>query len=102
MSVPQHIVVDFIINEALKFPQIKKIVLFGSRARGESQPTSDYDLAIYTEDLLEDELAKFMLTLSEKKPTLCEFNFTLVSDETNPELLKRIKSEGKNLLDDIA
>jgi uncharacterized protein len=31
--------------------QIERVVLFGSRARGEAQPDSDYDVAVFLKDM---------------------------------------------------
>ena len=40
-------VLEQIIAVLRRFPQIEKAVLFGSRARGDYRPQSDYDIAIY-------------------------------------------------------
>lgn len=32
-------------------PRIERVVLFGSRARGDAQPDSDYDVAVFLKDL---------------------------------------------------
>lgn len=39
---------DYIINTIKKFPQIKKAVIFGSRAKGNFKPGSDIDIVDYT------------------------------------------------------
>jgi uncharacterized protein len=36
-------------------PRIERIVLFGSRARGDAQDDSDYDVAIFMHDLQDGE-----------------------------------------------
>jgi uncharacterized protein len=36
--------------DALYGDRIERIVLFGSRARGDHQPDSDYDIAVFIED----------------------------------------------------
>ena len=33
-----------------KYPQIEKVVVYGSRAKGNFKPTSDIDLTIYTSE----------------------------------------------------
>jgi predicted nucleotidyltransferase len=42
-------IVDDIVAIAEKYEMIKKIVLFGSRARGDNSKKSDIDLAIYAD-----------------------------------------------------
>jgi predicted nucleotidyltransferase len=37
--------------------RIERVVLFGSRARGEAGEDSDYDVAVFLRDLREDDLA---------------------------------------------
>jgi predicted nucleotidyltransferase len=32
-------------------PRIERVVLFGSRARGDARPDSDYDIAVFLKDL---------------------------------------------------
>lgn len=44
--------------ERLYGNRLARVVLFGSRARGEAQPDSDYDVAIFLRDL-EDRWAEF-------------------------------------------
>ena len=36
---------------ALYGPRIERIVLYGSRARGDARPDSDYDIAVFLRDL---------------------------------------------------
>ncbi|WP_256201110.1 nucleotidyltransferase domain-containing protein [Thermoanaerobacter thermocopriae] len=33
-----------------KYPQIKRVVIYGSRARGDFKPASDIDIAIFSEE----------------------------------------------------
>ena len=49
-------------------PRLARVVLFGSRARGEARPDSDYDVAIFVEDLT-DRWAEF----DRIEPILTEF-----------------------------
>jgi predicted nucleotidyltransferase len=37
----------------------KKVILFGSRARGDNSPVSDYDIAVFAEDLSPLDKARF-------------------------------------------
>ncbi len=92
MSIRSEDVLTFIKKEASKYPQIKKIVLFGSRARKEERLASDYDLAIYQQEDFDD--AKFQLDCIDNKPTLCKLDFVTISSSLSAELLKRIETEG--------
>lgn len=69
----------------------QKVILFGSRARGDYRPTSDIDLAVYgiPQTLQPD----FWLEM-EKLPTLLKFDIVYIQPETNPQLLKNIKQDG--------
>lgn len=42
---------DGVIEAAKEFSTIKKVVLFGSRARGDNKLRSDIDLAVFEEEL---------------------------------------------------
>ncbi|ADD02941.1 DNA polymerase beta domain protein region [Thermoanaerobacter italicus Ab9] len=39
-----------------KYPQIKRVIIYGSRARGDFKPASDIDIAIFSEEDLSPEL----------------------------------------------
>ena len=45
---------------AFNYPNIYKIILFGSRARGDFRSSSDIDLAIFSKDESSLEVANFM------------------------------------------
>lgn len=55
--------IDDILKTILKYTDVKRIILFGSRARGDFQKTSDIDIAIESDknvlpikDILDDEV----------------------------------------------
>ena len=81
-------VLDFIRNKARRFAGIRKIVLFGSRARGDSKERSDFDFAVWGEGLTSTEWARFCIEVEEQAPSLCGIDLVRVSDET-PEALRR-------------
>jgi len=93
--VPPETVLAYVAAEAGKAGFIDKVVLFGSRARGDARPYSDYDLAV--------ELASgtpaikwlaFAERLDDEAPTLCQLSLIQLRKSVRPELLDRIGREG--------
>lgn len=70
---------------------VQRIVLFGSRARGDHRPRSDINLAVF--GLPEDQEYLFMDGIHEL-PTLLKFDVVFVSDFTDPELLNELQRDG--------
>ncbi len=68
-----------------------RVVLFGSRARGDSTERSDIDLAVY--GLPSHQLGTFRFAL-EELPTLLKFDLIAIDTDTAPELLEEIKKDG--------
>ena len=50
-------ILSLIRRTALEFPSIRRVVLFGSRARGDFNDGSDYDIAVFGAD--ENTVANF-------------------------------------------
>ena len=55
---------DYVLNEikniALAHKGVNKVVLFGSRARGDNNSKSDYDIAVFAHDLSYSEQSLFV------------------------------------------
>lgn len=77
-----------IIGYAKKY-QVEKLVLFGSRARGDYQPRSDIDLAFFGGDK-----NRFPLDLEEQTHTLLFFDVVNLMDEVSDELMDSINKDG--------
>lgn len=75
-----------------------KIVLFGSRARGDHTERSDIDIAVY--GLLLERQCDFSEEL-DNLPTLLEFDVVYVGEATSKELLKEIEKDGVALYEQI-
>lgn len=73
-----------------------RVVLFGSRARGDHQERSDIDLAVF--GLSSVAAGRFRLAL-EDLPTLLSFDLVCVNSDTSPALLENIEREGVTLYD---
>lgn len=72
--------------------EISKIILFGSRARGDNKKTSDIDLAIYcTKDCKDESKVYFEL---DDINTLLKLDIVFVKKNIDKKLLKNIEKEG--------
>lgn len=80
------------ITEIAKRNQIQKIILFGSRARGDYNRTSDIDLAVTGGNI-----SGFAVSIEEETSTLLEYDIVDLDKPVSEELLKSIRDEGKIL-----
>ena len=88
-------VIEEIRNFARKY-QVKKVILFGSRARGDYKRTSDIDIAVSGGDF-----AEFALDVEEETSTLLEFDIENLDREMQDELREAIEREGKLLYEKV-
>ena len=88
-------VIEEIRNFARKY-QVKKVILFGSRARGDYKRTSDIDIAVSGGDF-----AEFALDVEEETSTLLEFDIVNLDREMQDELREAIEREGKILYEKV-
>lgn len=79
------------------FPQIEKVLLYGSRAMGNYKPASDIDLSLLGENIdltmqhyLELELDDLLLPY--------KFDISIYTKISNPEFKKHIDRVGENTL----
>lgn len=77
-----------IIELAEKY-NIEKMILFGSRARGDFKRTSDIDIAVTGGDI-----PRFTLDLDEETDTLLEYDVVDMEDSMQNELRDSIEKEG--------
>ncbi len=68
---------------------VSKVVLFGSRARGDYRERSDIDLAVYDGDF-----AKFALDVDDETSTLLSYDIVDMSKSVDSELVESIEREG--------
>ena len=76
----------------------KRLVLYGSRARGDNRHNSDIDLAVY--GMPEANRANFWMDC-EELPTLLQFDIVHITDGMNPVFLANIKKDGVELMDKL-
>lgn len=88
-------VIEEICSLASKY-HICKVILFGSRARGDFKRTSDIDLAVKGGDF-----ERFALDVSEETSTLLKFDIVDLDREVQQELLDSIKREGRLIYEKI-
>ena len=74
----------------------ERVILFGSRARGDFKRTSDIDLAVCGGDF-----TCFAIDVEEETSTLLEFDFVDMSRDVQKELLEIIQKEGLVLYEKI-
>lgn len=84
----KEIVLEEIRNYAKQF-NIKKVILFGSRARGDYKAKSDIDLAVSGENI-----SAFSIMVDENTSTLLKFDIVNLDASVQQELLQSIEEEG--------
>ena len=75
--------------------QIKKVILFGSRARGDHRQTSDIDLAVSGGDVVQ-----FTLEVDESTSTLLKYDVINLDGAVQKELVEAIIREGRVLYEE--
>lgn len=89
------IVIEEICDIARKY-RVKKVILFGSRARGNFKEKSDINLAVKGGDFI-----RFMLDVNEETSTLLKFDLVNLDEEIQNELRESIKKEGKIVYEEV-
>lgn len=84
----QNLVLQKIIELAEKY-DVNKVILFGSRARGDYKSRSDIDLAVSGGDCV-----RFSLDVQENTSTLLFFDIVNLDGTVQKELLDSIEKEG--------
>lgn len=75
---------------------VEKVILFGSRARGDHNRTSDIDLAVSGGNA-----AGFAADIEEETATLLEYDIVDLAKPVNRDLLESIRNEGKVLYEKV-
>lgn len=84
-------IIDEIINISRKYKYINKVILFGSRARGDNWPKSDIDLAIYADD----PIGEFIEDIEMNVHTLLEFDFSDMKPICDEFFVEQVTKEGR-------
>ena len=83
-------IINEIIDISKKYYGINKVVLFGSRARGDNELKSDIDLAVYCDS----DLSLFIEEIENTTHTLLEFDFSDMSNLVDDFFIEKKKKEG--------
>ena len=76
-----------------RFPCVRAVRLFGSRATGTAGRASDIDLAVSAPEATADQWLEFTEAL-ETAPIIYEFDIVRTERACNPRLIERIAREG--------
>ena len=88
-------VITQIVELAQKY-DLQKVILFGSRARGDFQRASDIDLAVSGGNV-----AMFAVDVEEETSTLLQFDVVNLDLDLQDKLLESIKKEGMILYEKV-
>lgn len=88
-------VIEEIRNLAKKY-RVKKVILFGSRARGDYKRTSDIDLAAKGGDF-----NRFALDVDEETSTLLKFDIVNMEENMQEALRDAIIKEGMVIYEEV-
>ena len=88
-------VINEICNLAVE-NEIQKVILFGSRGRGDYKEGSDIDIAI-----LGGNYTKFTLDIEERTSTLLKYDVVNMNGHVQQDLLDSIKKEGVTIYEKI-
>jgi predicted nucleotidyltransferase len=84
------------IRELARKYDVQKVILFGSRARGDYRRTSDIDLAVEGGDF-----DRFALDMDEETYTLLKYDIVDLSRDIQPGLRCSIEEEGVVLYEKV-
>lgn len=91
------------IKELFKsYPEVKLAYLFGSQAKNEQGPLSDYDFAVYLDDVTKKQMSKTKFKLQSEISKVLEtdkVDIAVLNSIQKPELKYNIIKNGKLLLE---
>ena len=76
--------------------QLDKVVLFGSRARGDHHWASDIDLAVWG-----GRIARFAVDIDEETSTLLKYDVVDMGQDISSDLLASVQKEGRVLYEKV-
>jgi predicted nucleotidyltransferase len=85
-----------LVQDAIQTLHPRRVILFGSRAVGDAEPRSDFDIAVDAPDLDAGAWTRFVLDVQETLPTLAKVDL-IRYDSASPELRTNIDKDGISL-----
>jgi predicted nucleotidyltransferase len=82
----------------IRFPEVQKCVVYGSRAMGNYRHNSDIDLVLVGENLTLTDLLRIETELEELLLPY-QIDLSIFNQIDNPDLVKHIKEHGKSLFE---
>jgi len=92
-------VIQYLVEESGKLPEIERALLFGSRSRRDAGERSDFDVAIFAPGLSHTKWAVWANEVKENVPTLCGLDLTLVTDTLAQGFREAINRDGYCIYD---
>lgn len=86
---------DDIVNILIRYPEIDKVLIYGSRAKGNAKPSSDFDLAVFAPNLDDLNFSKLWNEIS-NLDLIFKFDILHWDNLENEKLKHKILSEGKS------
>ena len=87
--------VDFLLHRIAELRGPLRVILFGSRARGDHHDRSDYDIALDAPAVSSADWARFALEVREHFPSLCGLDLVRLTATTAADLRQKIQQEGR-------
>ncbi len=94
MTTLADVVVDSILSIIRARRPAAKVVLYGSRARGDETPVSDIDLAVVDPSWTQEDIDQVHNRLEEEVPTALKIDLLALHLVRNAGLVEKIEREG--------
>ena len=87
-------ILERIIAHFRQFPAVQKVVIFGSRARGDFKPGADVDIAVYAPGMPTEEFGRLWNRLDDE-PVIFTLDVVHADRVTSSALRERIDRDAK-------
>jgi len=84
-----------------RFSAVDRVLIYGSRARGDFRPGSDIDLLVLAPTMAAPELARLWMALDDL-PIIFRLDVSLCQEVDNPKLMRNMLADGVTLYQGVA